>query len=191
MYFWNKTSRRTANSIDSIDFIYFIGSIDFIDFIDTIDSSSCSIAVVFDPIKKTKIPMKNKLIKLSKNLLNKAFLDQDSNEIGDTLIEQQNVKLIKLIYFINSIDFIDCINFLYSYENKPNYQYHHLICVFLSSKQDKWILKTSYVPVICNLLWIPFILCLILVSLNKKSTYSVCLLFSTTFLLTHFPFLFF
>ena len=93
--------------------------------------------MVFDPIKKTKIPMKNKLIKLSKNLLNKAFLDQDSNEIGDTLIEQQNVKLIKLIYFINSIDFIDCINFLYSYENKPNYQYHHLICVFLSSKQDK------------------------------------------------------
>lgn len=44
--------------------------------------------MVFDPIKKTKIPMKNHLIKLSKNLLNKAFLDQDNNELNDNFIEQ-------------------------------------------------------------------------------------------------------
>lgn len=44
--------------------------------------------MVFDPIKKTKIPMKNQLIKLSKNLLNKAFLDQDNNELNDNSIEQ-------------------------------------------------------------------------------------------------------
>ena len=36
--------------------------------------------------------MKNHLIKLSKNLLNKAFLDQDNNELNDNSIEQQNVK---------------------------------------------------------------------------------------------------
>ena len=36
--------------------------------------------------------MKNQLIKLSKNLLNKAFLDQDNNELNDNFIEQQNVK---------------------------------------------------------------------------------------------------
>lgn len=36
--------------------------------------------------------MKNQLIKLSKNLLNKAFLDQDNNELNDNSIEQQNVK---------------------------------------------------------------------------------------------------
>lgn len=44
--------------------------------------------MVFDPIKKTKIPMKNQLIKLLKNLLNKAFLDQDNNELNDNFIEQ-------------------------------------------------------------------------------------------------------
>ena len=32
--------------------------------------------------------MKNQLIKLSKNLLNKAFLDQDNNELNDNSIEQ-------------------------------------------------------------------------------------------------------
>lgn len=32
--------------------------------------------------------MKNQLIKLSKNLLNKAFLDQDNNELNDNFIEQ-------------------------------------------------------------------------------------------------------
>ena len=32
--------------------------------------------------------MKNQLIKLLKNLLNKAFLDQDNNELNDNFIEQ-------------------------------------------------------------------------------------------------------
>ena len=32
--------------------------------------------------------MKNQLIKLSKNLPNKAFLDQDNNELNDNFIEQ-------------------------------------------------------------------------------------------------------
>ena len=42
---------------------------------------------------------------------------------------------------------------------------------------------------LCNLLWFIFILCLILVLQNKTSTYSLCLLFSRTFLLTGFTFL--
>lgn len=45
--------------------------------------------------------MKNQLIKLSKNLLNKAFLDQDNNELNDNFIEQQNVKFE---WFIAIID---------------------------------------------------------------------------------------
>ena len=49
----------------------------------------------------------------------------------DFLIDFINfIDFIDFIDFINSIDFIDFISFLYSYENKPNYQYHHLVCVF-------------------------------------------------------------
>ena len=45
--------------------------------------------------------MKNQLIKPSKNLLNKAFLGQDSNGINDNFIEKQNVKFEWLIAIID------------------------------------------------------------------------------------------
>ena len=49
--------------------------------------------------------------------------------------------------------------------------------------------KTKKIYKLCNLLWILFILCLIKYLLSKTSTYSLCLMFLTTFLLPHFSFL--
>ena len=60
----------------------------------------------------------------------------------------------------------------------------------LSSKQNKEILQTSWVQILCNLLWILFFLCFIIFLLNKKSMKSFYLTFLTTFLLNAFAFLF-
>ena len=50
------------------------------------------------------------------------------------------------------------------YENKPRCKFHHLTHIFYRQNMN-----ISYVPSLCFLLWILFILCLTIFSLNKTS----------------------
>ena len=93
-----------------------------------------------------------------------------------------SITLIDFIYFIKSIDSIDFIEFLHLHENKPNYRYQPLICIFYHQNKTNKFCKHyqfQFYAIYCF-----FILCLIMFLLNKKLTYFLSLLFWTTLLLT-------
>ena len=93
--------------------------------------------------------------------------------------------------FINSINVIDFMNFywrLTSLWKQAKLLIPSERMFLLSSKQDKEILQTLSVLLLCSLLGILFILCQKNFLLNKTK-YSLHLKYLTTFLLTPFAFL--
>ena len=99
------------------------------------------------------------------------------------------ILLILLIYyfdFTNLKYFISFVDFLYSYENKPSYQCHHLIHTFphpnkISSNSMQFTLNSFH--------FFFFFFFFLSFFLLKKAGNSLCLIFLTTFLFTPFPFL--
>ena len=63
--------------------------------------------------------------------------------------------------------------FLILYENKQAYEYHHLKQIFYHQNTITIFFLISYVPILCFLIWILFILCLTTFLLNKVSLNSL------------------